>query len=194
MSREFTLFMGPMASGKSSHLVTELDKYSIAGEQVVGVNPELNQRDASLESRNGLRFDAVKTRKLGAIAVDEQLKSADVVGVDEIFMFEPDDAKETVTHWLSQNKIVLASTLDISAMGRMPDTVTALLELSPEIQQTQAVCETCSSLDGRFTLIYDRETDSPIRSGLPDVVPDDGVLKYQPACRPCFMGWNQTES
>ena len=194
MSAEFTLFMGPMASGKSSHLVTELEKHSIAGRQVVAINPELNQRDSSLESRNGLRFDAIKTKSLGSIAVDERLKSAEVVGVDEAFMFEAKDARDSFALWLAQNKIVLASSLDITAMGKVPETVEALLELGPDIVQTRSVCETCLSLDGRFTLIYSQETGDPIRSGLPEVVPDDGSLIYRPACRPCFMGWNNLDS
>lgn len=192
MHGEFTLILGPMASGKSGTLITQLKKYEIANKKVVAIQPEANVRDEEgLASRVGLNHEALRLQSLRELAGRISVDAVDVIGVDEIFMFEEKDAKESVSEWLSCGKVVVAAALDISAMGRMPDTVKGLLELAPDVVFEKAVCKGCDEMDARFTQIIDLASGEPIREGLPDVVPDDGTYGYRPVCRSCFKGWDE---
>ena len=188
---EFTLILGPMASGKSRTLITELERYEIANKKVVAIQPEVNVRDSGVASRNGLSREAVSLGKLSMYDEAFELDNVDVIGVDEAFMFsDVGDTRRTVAYWLSQKKIVVAAALDITAMGQMPETIVGLLELAPDVKYERAVCTTCDEMDARYTLIYETESGKPIRSGLPPVVVDDGTYGYRPVCRCCFFGWD----
>jgi thymidine kinase len=180
-----------MASGKSRTLITELERYEIANKNVIAIQPELNVRDTGVASRNGLSRSAISLGKLSMYSDVFNLQTVDVIGVDEAFMFsDVADTRDTVVHWLSQKKIVVAAALDITAMGNMPETIVGLLELAPDVKYERAVCTTCDEMDARYTLIYETESGNPIRTGLPAVVPDDGTYEYRPVCRCCFFGWN----
>lgn len=189
MQGEFKLILGPMASGKSRTLITELEKFEYANKNVITIQPDKNVRDTHIESRNGLKRDAIKLKQLGDLAISVSLEEVDVVGIDEAFMFEAEDVKASITQLLSMGKIVIASSLDIMANGRMPDTVVSMLELAPEVSYEQAVCTGCDEMDARMTAIFDKETGNQI-TDLPDVVPDDGTYDYRPVCRTCYFDWS----
>lgn len=179
-----------MASGKSRTLITELEKYEYAGRRVETIQPDRNVRDKQIESRNGLKRDAIKLVRLGDLAMTHNMDELDVVGIDEAFMFEAKDAKTSIANMLQMGKIVVAASLDVMANGSMPDTVISMLELAPDVSYEQAVCTSkgCGDMSARMTLIYDLETGEQIIN-LPDVVPDDGQYGYRPVCRGHYFGW-----
>lgn len=188
MPGEFTLILGPMASGKSSTLITEIEKYEIANKRVVAVHPDKNVRDTHLESRNGLKRKAIKLAQLSDLTDKLNISEIDVIGVDEAFMFDAMDTHHTIKSWLAEGKIVVASSLDMAGNGTMPETVVRMLELAPNVKYERAVCTTCDDLDARYTLIFNSKTKAPLKN-LPDVVPDDGTYGYRPVCRSCYFGW-----
>lgn len=192
MGGEFKLILGPMASSKSSTLIAEMERYDYARQRTVTVQPDLNVRDKQIESRNGLKREAIKLKRLGELLTTLNLDQVDVVGIDEAFMFEADDAKESIAALLKLGKTVVASSLDIMANGHVPKTVIAMQELAPNVTYVQAVCthDGCGSMNARMTVIYDLKSGQQI-TNLPDVVPDDGSYGYRPVCRDHYYGWRQ---
>lgn len=188
---EFTLHTGCMMSGKSEALIGDMKKFSYAGYDVVGLKPGAELRDAGIKSRNGERLEAYTLAELGEWTTKFALDEVDVIGVDEIFMFDADDAYDSVMQWREQGKVVLAATLDLSGMGQPMTTYTKLLEAGPKLVQHEAVCtgDDCSDMHARFTQIRSAETNEVIRDGLPELVPEDPdepKYAYNPVCFDCF--------
>lgn len=177
-----TLIIGPMKSGKSLELIARMSKYEHTSLRTVLVQPKLNVRDKGVRTRLGLELDALKVDSLSNVKADNY----DVIGVDEAFMFGADSVP-VIKEWLIQEKDVLLSSLDVSAMGNLTEFVAAVLELKPdELVLTTSVCELCKTLGAQFTQIYTNKG-QPITEGLPDVVPEDGTYLYRPVCRSCFF-------
>lgn len=186
MRGEFTLILGPMASGKSIALIAELDRYTHAHKKVLTVHSKLNVREEDVGSRIGLSRKAVKVEKLSDLSREFNMDEVDVIGVDEMLMFDPEDSFETIKNWLLEGKIVVASSVDMLGNGSMSKTVKRLLELVPDVQYERAVCEECDAIDARFTKILKQDGGLIDRKTLPDVVPQDGTYIYRPVCRECF--------
>ena len=186
MRGDFTLILGPMASGKSIALIAELDRYEHAHKRVLTVHSAANVREEDVESRIGLSRKALKVEKLSDLAGKVDMGEVDVVGVDEMLMFDPDDSFETIKDWLLSGKVVVASSVDMLGNGSLSKTVKRLLELVPDVFYERAVCEECDVIDARFTKVS-RSDGKPVdRKNLPDVIPQDGTYLYKPVCRACF--------
>jgi thymidine kinase len=179
-SMSLILIVGPMKSGKSMELISRMSVFNHSNHRPILVQPKLNVRDAGIRSRTGVEVPALKVTSLKEIDSTKY----DVIGVDEAFMFTASDA-QYIKQWLAQDKIVYVSTLDLSAMGRVPEMVHELYKLAPdEIIRKTAVCENCRALGAQYTQIL--ENGNPAKD-LPDVVPEDGTYEYRPACRECFF-------
>src|SRR5690606_37138973 len=137
-------------------------------------------RDEGIVSRSGLKVKSIKIQSL-----QELKNSVDVIGIDEAFMFKPDDI-DCVEKWLAAGNVVLISSLDLDYRGRMPEMVQKLLELKPDqLIYKKAVCDACKSYDAVYTQIV--HEGKPVTGGLPTVVPEDGTYLYEARCRTCFM-------
>lgn len=175
-----SLIIGPMKSGKSLELIARMSELQHSTLSSILIQPKLNVREEGVRSRAGIELDAIKLNSLG----DLNYGSHDVIGVDEAFMFGEDDTKY-IKQWLSSGKQVIICTLDISAMGNLFPFVRNIYELKPdEIIVKTSVCEVCKNFGAQFTQIH--QNGVPVRSGLPDVVPEDGTYDYRPACRKCY--------
>ncbi len=174
------LIVGPMKSGKSTELISRVSIYTHSDLRALWVQSALNVRDNGIWSRLGVEIDAEKVDSLKYIDAE----GFDVIAVDEIFMFPPEDMK-VLNKWLKLGKDVIVSSLDLSAMGRIPETLAEIYKLGPdEIVKKTAVCESCRAIGAQFTQIL--EGSEPAKD-LPDVVPEDGTYEYRPVCRACFF-------
>lgn len=188
---EFTLHIGPMKSEKTKALIGALKKFSYAGYDVIGIKPGAELRDDGIASRNGERYDAITLEELGEWPTRFALDDVEVIGVDEMFMFDAEDAYGNVMKWREAGKIVVGATLDLSAMGKPMTTYTRLLQAGPKVVQHEAVCvsESCGDMHARFTQIRDLKTNNVIREGLAELVPEDPQnpkYAYNPVCFDCF--------
>ena len=176
----FTLILGPMKSGKSLELIARVAPYEFADQRVLYVQPKANVRDSSIRSRLGINTDAISVASLSEIS-----KAFDVIGIDEINMFSPEDAA-IIEGWLTQQKAVFVSGLDLDYRGKMPPIVQRLLELKPdEVIWKIAVCDICKKYRAQFSQIV--HDDEPVLAGLPLITPEDGTYEYQARCRSCFV-------
>jgi thymidine kinase len=176
----FTVILGPMKSNKSHDLLGRMSPYEFTDLTVVKVQPEANVRDEGIRSRLGINATALAVKSLHEIT-----QPFDVIGIDEVHMFDEQDA-DVIDTWLHEDKDVIASGLDLDYQGKMMPLIIRLLELKPDnLIQKKSVCEVCKSYDARFTQIL--RSNVPVLSGLPPVVPEDGTYDYQPRCRGCFV-------
>jgi thymidine kinase len=176
----FTLILGPMKSGKSLELIARMAPYEFADQEVLYIQPLKNVRDKGIASRIGIDAKAATAGSLSEITA-----SFDVIGIDEIHMFSPDDVT-AVEAWIKQEKSIFISGLDLDYRGQMPAIIKNLFELKPDIIAYKiAVCDVCRQYRAQFTQIL--HDDEPVLSGLPTIVPEDGTYEYQARCRDCFL-------
>lgn len=174
-----TLILGPMKSGKSSELIARVAPLEYAGKKVLYVRTNRNTRDKNINSRLG-----INTRAISVDCLSDVTQRFDVIGIDEINMFDPVDVIQ-IEHWVKKDKHVFISGLNLDYRGFMPPIVRLLYEAGPdEVINKIAVCEVCRSYEARFTQVLD--TSGPVLEGLPLVIPEDGTFDYQPRCRNCF--------
>jgi thymidine kinase len=169
-----------MKSGKSNELLARTKRYEYADKQVLYVQPEANTRERDIESRLGTKAIASTLRSLRDLD-----RPFDVIGIDEIHMFNEDDVPVIET-WIKNGKNVVASGLDLDYRGKMMPIVMRLLELKPEnTLNILAICDACKADNAAFTQILSEGL--PILNGLSSVTVDDGNYDFEARCRDCFI-------
>ncbi|XKT74615.1 MAG: thymidine kinase [Patescibacteria group bacterium UBA2163] len=176
----FVLITGPMKSGKSLELIARVEPFKFAQKKIAYIQPRRNVRESSISSRAGVDAEALVVDSLGDVS-----DTFDVLGVDEVHMFEEADVA-VIEQWVRAGKDVFISGLDLDYQGHMMPMVKRLFEYRPDtVIMKNSVCEVCHAYDARFTQILNGE--GPVRVGLPSVVPDDGTYHYEARCRECFV-------
>ncbi len=179
VAMSFVLIYGPMKSGKSLELISKVAPYEFAKQNVIYVQPKLNVRDRGVKSRLGVIVKAISVSSLSEIKSD-----FDVIGIDEINMFDVSEAK-IIEKWVSAGKVVFISGLDLDYRAKMPPIFQKLLELKPNQTIAKlAVCDICHEYTAQFTQIL--KDGKELLGGIPSVVPEDGTFEYQARCRKCF--------
>lgn len=169
-----------MASGKSLELISRLAPLKFSKLKYKFYQPTTNVRDEGIWSRNGLSLPATKINSLRELEF-----GYDVIGIDEINLFEPDT---TILEYLLKNGTsVVASGLLTDYRGQLCPTTKRLLELGPDmVIMKTAICSKCHEGGAQFTQVYGKDGHV-----LPDlgtsIIPDDGTFHYEPVCRKCFV-------
>lgn len=175
----FVLIQGPMKSGKSLELISKVAPYEFAGLRVIYVQPKINIRDSGVTSRVGLNVKSLSVESLSEI-----IGAFDVVGIDEINMFNVSDIP-TIEKWVKAGKSVFISGLNLDYRGEMPEIVKKVIQLSPDqIIDKIAVCDVCREYTAKFTQILDNNQE--LLGGISNIAPEDGTYEYQARCRKCF--------
>lgn len=170
-----------MKSGKSFDLISHFSPLQYTTSKFVLYQPQKNVRDQKIESRSGLFIEAKKIHSLEESLNDEW----SVVGIDEIHMFQPDEARH-IHDLLVRGTDVVVSGLDMDYRGQMFEIVRKLFELGPrEVRYKRAVCHLCKGYSAIHTQIYNKN--EALKGGIPSVIPDDGTFTYEPVCRKCFV-------
>lgn len=176
-----TLITGPIKSAKSLELIALTMPHEFANKKVAVLQPVVNVRDRHVRSRSGLEKRATKTKSLSVIQTD-----AHVIAIDEMHMFTSKKDIERVKQWLLEGKELIISGLDMDYSGEFMKPLLEILKLQPDIViRKHSVCEVCQSMRGGYTqILKDKKV---IKSGLPQVVPEDGTYAYRTVCRECFF-------
>lgn len=177
-----TVILGPMKSGKSLELISELAPLEYANLRYKVYQSSRHVRDAELSSRVGATLPTEKVPSLH-VALDGPL---DVVGIDEVHMFSASDVA-VVRELLGRGIQVIAGGIDLDHRGELFPTVKALFELGPDkVLHRKAVCDVCHEFSAVYTQVLDRGT--PFTADLGGAaLPDTGSYTYEPRCRRCFV-------
>lgn len=170
-----------MKSGKSFDLISHFSPLSYTTTRHALFQPQKNVRDEGIASRSGLFLAAQKIHSLKDINLD----AYDVIGLDEVHMFNPHEVRY-LRSLLTRDTDIIACGLDTDYKGEMFEIIKKLLELGPSnVTYKRAVCAGCKAFTATHTQVY-REG-KPLTGGMPSVIPEDGTFEYEPVCRNCFV-------
>jgi thymidine kinase len=178
---DLILIFGPMKSGKSLELIHHFAPLKYTDLSFALYQPSENTRDENIRSRDGVIIEAKKVDDLSG-ALEKQY---DIVGIDEVHMFDEKEAA-VIEELLKRGTKVIVSGLYADYRGKMYDIVRRLFELGPkQVTFKRAVCEVCKKPDAVYTQVLDKN--GPILGGLPPSIVEDGTYIYKPVCRQCFV-------
>lgn len=179
---DLTVVLGPMKSGKSLELVSQVAPLAFSHVSHRVFQSSRHGRDAQVVSRSGGTLPTVKVDTLADVLC-EQLE---VVGIDEVHMFTREDVA-AVEQLLARGTKVIVCGIDTDHRGRLFDTVAALLELGPaQVIYRRSVCDVCRDFCAVYTQVL--AGDEPFTADLSGAaLPDDGTFTYEARCRSCFV-------
>jgi len=176
------LIVGPVCSGKSAELIRRVDRYTIAGYQVLLVKPKVDTRSEFIKSRNGTKLKCVsldKIDKIYDITINMSLednKKIDIIAFDEAQFF--DNLYITIKDLLDKEFKVIVSALDTDFRGEPFGDVPKLLTLSDHVLKLTSICTKCKNDNAIFS--------QKLKKGGDQIEIGDTEL-YLPRCINCFV-------
>lgn len=170
------LIIGTMFGGKTTELVSRLDRCSFARQRVVLFSMD-NRKDGSLvETHSGSKTVAIKVESSKEVEeILGKIPDVDVVGIDEIQFF--DKGIVQVCHRLALKGVrVITAGLDQDYKGNPFETTLLMVAEAERVDKLTAVCIRC----GRDALRNYRLGKSIER------IVQGGGDQYIALCRECF--------
>lgn len=176
-----TVFLGPMYAGKSTVLISTLNRCRLANKSAVMFKPRIDNRYSETEvvSHNGDSTEAVvlSDHKEAYDHVD----GVDVVIFDEIQFFDV-DVWRVVNNLAALGKDVVVGGLNTDFMGQPFETSARVAMIADKVKKLEAVCVKCGS-DAVWTqMVCDGKE---VTDG--DRIQVGGSEMYEPRCRRCFV-------
>ena len=175
---EFVMFVGPMFGGKTTKLLSAVDRYKYQKRDIFAFKPQVDQRYAKQKIvthwGGKLKADLVSdaTEILEALTLNGvDLRRQPVVAVDEAFMLK--DAGTVLPSLFKAGATVIASTLQISSDGTAFPEVAGFMPYATKVEVCPAVCTICGA-DAHYTEKVGGRIDHGIEVG--------GAEMYQPRC------------
>ena len=142
---KITLLLGPMFSGKSSILLSEIDKASIAKIPCCIVRPKTDTREFFTHSKmNSRECDNYNVDDLNDVPCEKY----EVVCIDEGQFFK---SLNKTLEWASQGKRVFISALNGDRHQKEWKITQEMIPLVDEIVFLKAVCSKCGSYEASFS-------------------------------------------
>lgn len=142
---KITLLLGPMFSGKSSFLLSEIDKATIAKIPCCIVRPKIDTRDFFTHSKREFRiYDNYCVNDIKEVPIDRY----EVICIDEGHFFK------SLFHsleWVNQGKRVFIAALNGDRHQKEWQVTRELVPLVDEIIFFKAVCSRCGSYEASFS-------------------------------------------
>ncbi len=171
---EFTMFVGPMFGGKTTKLLSAIDRYKYQGREILAFKPDVDERYSKEEivTHWGHKLNASRVSD-GAEITAKVINYTDdvVIAVDEAFMI-PGAGKNLVALF-SFGHTILVSSLQLSSDFTPYAEMQTMMPFATKIEVCPAVCSTCGA-DAHYTLKVGGRSDHQIEVGGPEM--------YQPKC------------
>mgnify|MGYP001398223625 CR=1 FL=1 len=187
----FEVFTGPMFGGKTTRLLSALERYQYQNKNVILFKPKIDVRysEDSIVTHSGIKWKNDKGKNFNRVV---RVKSSsellyyfnlynsdydiDIVAVDEVFMIE--NSADVLIDIYKTGKTVLVSSLQLSSLGEPYKEMLKILPWATNIQICPAVCSVCGE-DAYFTKKIAGGDESKIEVG--------GSELYQPRCFSHYM-------
>lgn len=178
-----TVNTGSMFSGKSTMLINQGEKHVKAGQRVIYIKPNLDNRYSEDEI---VTHDGLKVRAL-SIEVNSRLtdvinpREVDVVLIDEVQFFNK-RIVNSIWWLLSEDIKVYASGLDLNYLGDGFETTNEIMAVADKVNKLKAVCESCGEdavITGKRNFSKDGGTSQIVELGAKET--------YIPLCRKCWF-------
>ena len=172
MNPELKIYTGPMHGGKTTKLLSALERYTYQKKKVTLFKPMIDDRYSSVcvVSHSGHSWEAHRVSSGKELFDMATHFASPVVGIDEVFMI-PGAAKAALKLYAMGTTLVVSS-LQLSYEGKPFAEMAELLPYATSIEVCPAVCARCDS-DAYFT----KRT-----SGGNNIIEVGGSESYEPRC------------
>jgi len=156
---KITLLLGPMFSGKSSYLLNEIEKATIAGVPCCIIRPKTDTREFFTHSKWEYHdFDNFNADNLRDIPADKY----DVICIDEGQFF---NSLLNSLEWANQGKRIFISALNGDRHQREWKATQEMIPLADEIVFLKSVCSRCGSYEASFSYKVNDTSSSQVDIG-----------------------------
>lgn len=174
--------LGPMKSGKTTRLFSEMEKFVYANKEVLFIYPEFSKREKL--SRNGDKIlESVSVYSTTQTTTEKELydnawlaKKWDAIFVDEAQFISTELLTLIIKTCLANNRSCYISALNSDYQGRMWASIIDTFHYATNIEMLNSVCDKCGSFEGTHSW---RKED-----GKGQVVIGDN--NYKTLCDKCF--------
>lgn len=176
------LIIGPMFSGKSTHLIKEYNSYKNLGFKCCVVNyiDDNRYHDSMLSTHDKVMIPCIKLKELTPLLENDTIENHDVFFIDEGQFFH--DLYEVVFKLTDvYNKIVLVSGLTGDFKRKKFGKILDLIPICDNITKLSAKCNECNH-EAHFSYRLSNENNQTII----------GSSNYIPLCRMCYNILNKT--
>tara|TARA_E500000331_G_C17224456_1_gene699694 strand:+ start:611 stop:1159 length:549 start_codon:yes stop_codon:yes gene_type:complete len=178
MKNEFILFVGPMFGGKTTKLLSAIDRYRYQGRDIHVFKPIVDERYSKEEvvTHWGAKVPATRiTSPVSSLhpALEPfyHIEDKCVIAVDEAFMLE--GVGKVLVQLFQKGHTVLVSSLQLSSDFTPYKEIQTMMPYATKIEVCPAVCSTCGD-DAYYTKKIGGRVDHNIEVG--------GAEMYQPKC------------
>jgi thymidine kinase len=182
MKNEFVMFVGPMFGGKTTKLLSAIDRYKYQGRKILTFKPDVDERYSKEEIVTHWNTRVPAKRISNGQELIAELKSLPyhsprekltdvVIAVDESFMI-PGVGKALIELFKAGHTVVVSS-LQLSSDFTPYEEMQAMMPYATKVEVCPAVCSTCGS-DAFYTRKTGGRSDHQIEVG--------GAEMYQPKC------------
>ncbi len=178
VGNEFVVFVGPMFGGKTTKLLSAVDRYKHQKRDIFAFKPRIDQRyvKEKIVTHWGGELEANLIADANGIweffaNVSVSPREQPVIAVDEAFMLG--DAGKVLPALFRQGATIIVSTLQMSSDGTPYTEVQEFLPYATKVEVCPAVCTVCGD-DAHYTEKIGGRSDHGIEVG--------GAEMYQPRC------------
>lgn len=173
----FHLITGPMFSGKSTYLLSQLTRYTLAQKRCFCITHKQDLRystDDVMMTHDKVSFPAFRASDLSDVPV-VRLEEVDVIGIDEGQFFQ--DIYDFVRKWRKAGKIVIVATLNSTSEIMPFKNISPLFSMIEKITFLTAICTICGE-DAPFSKRFGDEKEEFIIGE---------KERYTARCMKCFL-------
>jgi thymidine kinase len=171
------LWIGPMYSGKTTHLIQAYKKYKYIGKNIIVINFDQDKRyhETMLSTHDKIMIPCIQSHNLTNVM--EEMINSDVILINEGQFF--DDLFETVIDLVeNKHKIVCISALDGDFKRQRFGRVLDLIPYCDDLTRLHALCFHCRN--GKRASFSYRVTSETTQVSI-------GSNNYVPLCRKCYQ-------
>ena len=138
MKQEFVIFTGPMFGGKTSRMLSQLERAKYQKKVIKLFKPNIDTRYStkSVVSHNGNRWESIPISE--GKEIFDNLSKAEVIAVDEAFMIP--GVSDVLVELYKQGKQIYVSSLQLSSEGTTFPEMTKMFPWATKIEICPAVC------------------------------------------------------
>ena len=173
MKNEFVMFVGPMFGGKTTKLLSAIDRYKYQGRKILTFKPDVDERYSKEEIVTHWNTRVPAKRIKHGVDIIESVSDGEklVIAVDESFMIP--GVAETLIELFKAGHTIVVSSLQLSSDFTPYEEMQAMMPYATKVEVCPAVCSTCG-VDAFYTKKIGGRSDHQIEVG--------GSEMYQPKC------------
>jgi len=167
MKHEFRMYVGPMFGGKTTRMLSQVERYSYQGLDALLFKPKIDERydSSSVVTHAGIKNDATRVtngEEIQSFVNAYSIGRPTVVAVDEAFMIE--GSGEALVSLFKQGHTILVSSLQLSSDCTPYKEVQQMFPYATYVAVCPAV-DPISKMDAYYTEKYGGRKDHAIEVG-----------------------------